>query len=137
MTFNLSVMEQAANEAIDWIEDTARDLGLSFQPKKMVQPTTCLEFLGLELNSASMEARIPLEKLSYLQETLLEWETCRCCNLKDLQGIIGHLQFCTEVVPHSHMWCCRADSHEQTAFCVFVHSPGLRYIMSCVPFDFG
>jgi len=100
--FILSVMVQAANAAIDWIEDTARDLGLSFQPKKTVWPTTCLEFLRLELNSVSVEARLPLKKLLYLRETLLEWETCRCCNLKDLQEIIRYLQFCTQVVPHGH-----------------------------------
>jgi len=60
------VTAQAANAAIDWIEDTAKDLGLSFQPKKTVWPTTCLEFLRPELDSASMEARLPPEKLSYL-----------------------------------------------------------------------
>ena len=59
-------MVQAANAAIKWIKDTAWDLGLSFHPKKMVQPTTHLEFLRLELGTASMEARLPLEKLSYL-----------------------------------------------------------------------
>jgi len=53
------VTVQAANTAIDWIRGTAKDLGLSFQPKKMVQPTTCLEFLRLELDSASMEGRLP------------------------------------------------------------------------------
>jgi len=73
LMFNPSVMVQAANTAIVWIEDMARDLGLSFQPQKMVWPTTHLEFLGLELDSASKEARLPLEKLSYLRETLMEW----------------------------------------------------------------
>jgi len=78
-------MAQVANAAINWIEDMDKDLGLSFQPKKMVRPMTCLEFLGLELDSAAMEARLPIEKLSYLHESLLEWVSCRHCNLKDLQ----------------------------------------------------
>jgi len=95
-------MAQVANAAIDWIDNMAKELGLSFQPKKMVRPMTCLEFLGLELDSATMEARLPLNKLAYLREVLLEWETCRCCNLRDLQGIISYLQFCTQVVPHGH-----------------------------------
>ena len=65
---------QSENAAIDWIENMARALGLSFQPKKMVRPTTHLEFLGLELDSEAMEARLPIAKLNYLQEVLLNWE---------------------------------------------------------------
>jgi len=76
--FNPSVMAQVANSAINWIKDMAKDLGLSIQPKKTVRSTTCLEFFGLELDSVTMEARLPLERFAYLQEALLEWETCRC-----------------------------------------------------------
>jgi len=50
----------------------------------------------------TIEARLPLNKLTYLWEALLEWETCRHCNLRDLQGIIGYLEFCIQVIPHSH-----------------------------------
>ena len=80
---------QVANAAINWIKDMAKDLGLSFQHKKRVRPMTFLEFLGLEIDSVAMEARLPLEKLSYICETLLELESCRHCNLKGLQGLIA------------------------------------------------
>ena len=69
--FNPSVTTQVANAVIDCIDNTAKVLGLSFQPKKRVRPMTCLEFLGLELDSATMEARLPLDKLACLQEALL------------------------------------------------------------------
>ena len=45
--FKPSISLQTANEVIDWIEGTATALGLSFQPKKTVRPTTCLNFFGL------------------------------------------------------------------------------------------
>jgi len=64
--FRPSMSLQTANAAIDWIENMAGALGLSFQPKKTVRPTICLEFLGLELNSEAMEARLPIAKLDYL-----------------------------------------------------------------------
>src|SRR5882724_10646696 len=64
--FRPSMSLQTANAAIDWIENMAGALGLSFQPKKTVRPTICLEFLGLELNSEAMEARLPISKLDYL-----------------------------------------------------------------------
>jgi len=50
-------MAQVANAAIIWIKDMAKDLGLSFQPKKTVRPMICLVFLRLEVNSVAMEAR--------------------------------------------------------------------------------
>jgi len=50
----------------------ARALGLSLEPKKTFRPTSCLEFLGLELDSEATEARLPISKLDYLQEILLD-----------------------------------------------------------------
>jgi len=78
----------------------ATKLGLSFQPKKTVKPTTRLKFLGLELNSNLMEARLPTDKLKYLRETLISWTERRRCGLRELQEIIGYLQFCAQVIPH-------------------------------------
>src|SRR5882672_3003007 len=98
--FKPSMSTHEANVAISWIKDTAKALGLLFQPKKTVRPTTHLEFLGLELDSESMEARLPTDKLAYLRETLINWTTHSRCSLKELQEIIGYLQFCTQVVPH-------------------------------------
>src|SRR5882672_357374 len=98
--FKPSTSSHEANVAVNWIEDTAKALGLSFQPKKTVRPTTRLEFLGLELDSESMEARLPNNKLVYLRETLTNWTTRSWCSLKELQEIIGYLQFCAQVVPH-------------------------------------
>ena len=98
--FKPSMSTHEENAAIDWIEDTAKMLGLSFQLKKTVRPTTCVEFLGLELDSESIGARLPTDKLTYLRETLINWMTCSQCSLKELQEIIGYLQFCTQVVPH-------------------------------------
>jgi len=98
--FKPSTSAYEANAAVNWIEDTAKALGLSFQPKKTVRPTTRLEFLGLELDSESMEARLPNGKLAYLRETLVNWTTRSRCSLKEVQEIIGYLQFCAQVVPH-------------------------------------
>src|SRR5882724_1518332 len=54
----------------------------------------------------------------------MEWETCRHCNLKDLQSIIGYLQFCAQVVPHGHMFIHSLINFLMT----FKSSFSLRYI---------
>ena len=48
------------------IEVCAR-LGLPTAPNKTVEPTTCLTFLGIEIDSISQELRLPPDKLSQLR----------------------------------------------------------------------
>jgi len=64
--FKKEIPQMTANAAIQWIERLGDKLGLSFQPKKMIQPCTAIKFLGLELDSEAMEACLPAEKLDYL-----------------------------------------------------------------------
>jgi len=91
---------------VDWVRKLTGELGLSFQAKKTVVPTTSLKFLGLELDSSAMEAQLPIDKLDYLREILVDWERCQCCNLRNLQELMGYLQFCVQVIPHSHTFIC-------------------------------
>ena len=102
LIFKPSIPIELANDAIEWIEDLGKQLGLSFQPKKTIHPTMSLEFLGLELNSVAMEAHLPADKLDYLKEYLCDWQSRVHCTLKEIQGLVGFLQFCTQVIPHGH-----------------------------------
>ena len=86
--FQPSVPLQLVNAVIDWIKSLAEELGLSFKPKKTIWPTTCLEFLGLELDSIAMEACLPEDKLTYLCSCLMEWQACKHCTLKDIQELM-------------------------------------------------
>ena len=89
---------------IDWIEDLSKELGLSFQPKKMIKPTTYLEFLRLELDSIAMEVCLPQEKLTYLCNYLVEWQAHKCCILREIQELLVFLQFCMQVIPHGSIF---------------------------------
>ena len=78
--------------------DLCADLGVPIKESKTVFPTTVLTFLGLELDSESMEARLPLDKLTKLRELLDLTSRRRKITLKEIQSIIGYLQFCCAVV---------------------------------------
>ena len=99
--FKPSISGSMANTTIKWIESLGEELGLSFQPKKTIQPCTAIEFLGLQLDSEAMEACLPLDKLNYLQDLLDSWELHSSCSLKELQELTGFLQFCAQVIPHA------------------------------------
>ena len=58
------------SKSVNAIQQASRDLGLPLAPDKCEDPTTCLIFLGFELNSVSMTARLPTEKLTELQSTI-------------------------------------------------------------------
>jgi hypothetical protein len=86
-------------QALEWVLALGEQLGLHFQPLKVCGPSTVLEFLGIELDTVQLEARLPLEKLSYLKEMLTSW-TCRThTTLRDIQELTGFLQFASQVIP--------------------------------------
>ena len=49
----------ACDSSIRAIQEASRDFGVPLAPDKCEGPTTCLIFLGIELDSMSMPARLP------------------------------------------------------------------------------
>ena len=59
-----------------------------------------LEFMGIELDTTCMEARLPADKLQRTRDVLHSFTTPRSVWLVELQSLIGTLQFaCKAVVP--------------------------------------
>ena len=50
------------------------ELGVPLAAHKCMGPSTCLVFLGIEIDTIAMEFRLPQEKLSKLEELLSEWQ---------------------------------------------------------------
>ncbi len=83
------------------------DLGFTIQDAKTIWPTLALEFLGLELDTDAMEARMPPDKIAWLGDLLADWRQRRTCRLRDLQALIGFLQFAAQVIPHARAFIRR------------------------------
>ena len=66
--------------------------------EKLEGPTTCLSFLGIELDTYLMVLRLPQEKIEELRALLAHWRTKKWCLLKDLQSLVGKLQHACKVV---------------------------------------
>lgn len=77
----------------------AKDIGLPIKSAKTVYPTTTLTFLGLELDTLKMEIRLPLDKLTQLKAEIKKFQTKHSATLKELQSLIGMLNFACNVVP--------------------------------------
>ena len=76
-----------------------RNLGVPIAPRKTVKPTQIIEFIGIVLDSVKLEARLPQDKVEHIKEALSEWECKKTCTLKELQSLIGTLNFACKVVP--------------------------------------
>ncbi len=83
-------------------------------------PTTCITFLGIEVDTEKLELRLPSEKLVRLQLLLKRWINYKFCKKKDLESLVGHLQDASRVV-HSgrtftrHLIDLLKKAHHHTA----------------------
>ncbi len=78
--------------------DTCSILRLPIAPDKLEGPSTCLTFLGIELDTVRLELRLPLQKLHRLQLTLHNWSHSKHCVRADLDSLVGLLHDASIVV---------------------------------------
>ena len=75
-----------------------RDLGVPISAHKTEGPTTCLVFLGIELDTRAGELRLPSDKLRRLHTLLRQWGDKRTCTRKELESLVGLLNHACKVV---------------------------------------
>ena len=78
--------------------DLCSYLGVPLAKEKREGPTTCLTFLGIEIDTIAGEVRLPRPKLHQLCVLLEEWSTQKRCTKRELLSIAGKLQHASTVV---------------------------------------
>ena len=73
-------------------------LRVPIEESKLEGPTSCLTFLGIEVDTICLQLHLPQEKLVNLKELLSYNVLCKSMTKKDLQKLAGLLQFATKVV---------------------------------------
>ena len=74
-------------------------LGLPLHPRKLEGPTTCLSILGIELDSMTLQARLPVEKRDRIIALLESWSAKRFCKRRELESLIGQLHHVCKIAP--------------------------------------
>lgn len=82
-------------------QELCREMGVPLNNDKTVQPTTCLIFLGLEIDTVAMQIRIPQNKVKELVQLLSYWVSKKKILLSALQAIVGKLNFFGKAIPGS------------------------------------
>lgn len=75
-----------------------KNTNIPIKSEKTESARTTITFMGLELDSIAMEARLPQDKLNKLRLALAEHAKKRKITLKELQSLLGLLNFCCNVV---------------------------------------
>ena len=78
--------------------DSFQHLGVPLEPSKLEGPTTCLTFLGIQIDTESLLLRLPEEKLSKLKQELFRCILRKSISKRELQSLTGLLQFATKVI---------------------------------------
>ena len=73
----------------------------------MVNSTTCIAFLGVELDSMAMTLRLPEEKLPLLRQELQRSLSRNRFTKRQLQSLAGCLSWATSVVKAGRVFLCR------------------------------
>ena len=89
---------QMALRQKDILLATFEELKVPIEQSKLEGPSTCLSFLGIEIDTKSLQLRLPSSKLSNLKETLAECIQLRSMTKRNLQRLTRLLQFATKVV---------------------------------------
>lgn len=92
---------------LDKFKFLCQDLGVPIAEEKTVEPTTSLVFLGIQIDTQSMTMALPLDKLNHLRQVINSFLAARKVSLRDLQSLIGSLNFACRVVSPGRAFCRR------------------------------
>ena len=72
------------------------ELGVPLAADKLEGPSDCITRLGIEIDTAAGQLRLPADKFARLKELLVQWYPRRSCRRRQLESLVGTL----------HHTCC-------------------------------
>ena len=78
--------------------DSCFNAGLEVNPKKVVGPDTCLEFLGIIIDSVKQELRMSDKRMLDVRTELQSWLGKKSGTKRDLLSLIGKLVFLSRII---------------------------------------
>ena len=85
-------------EALVTVTQACATLGVPLAEHKREGPTTCLTFLGIEVDTVASQLRLPQDKLCLLRSLLEVWRDRKVCERRELESLVGLLHHACKVV---------------------------------------
>ena len=94
-------------ETLDTFRDICSMCGVPLAEDKTVEPVEVLTFLGIEFDAIRMELRLPKEKPFAINHILTIFMHSKKISFRQLQSLIGLLNFACQVVASGGAFCRR------------------------------
>ncbi|XP_061196001.1 uncharacterized protein LOC133204278 [Saccostrea echinata] len=95
------------HNSLNVFKSICSDIGVAIAHDKTVEPTQVLTFLGIELDTVNMTMKLPLEKLNQLHGEIQYFLKAKKVSLREMQSLIGLLNFACKVVAPGQAFCRR------------------------------
>lgn len=92
------------------LESVARRFGIPLAPEKTEGPSTEMQFLGIIIDTQAMECRLPTAKLEDLRLLVRAALQAKKVRLKQLQSLLGKLNFACRIMPMGRIFCRRLSA---------------------------
>lgn len=73
---------------------------------KMEGPATVVTFLGVVVDTARFELRLPIDKLDYIRELVRSWRDRRSGGYTQFESLLGHLSHAATVIRQGRIFLC-------------------------------
>ena len=104
---SVSGTAQEAEKNLQMFEQLTEQLGLKLAPDKTVRPTTCIVWLGYEINTVDMTVKIPAEKLQEVIKEIEEVDKMATISTKQIQRLTGKLFHIATCLPPARRFLAR------------------------------
>ena len=91
--------KQLCEDSKNLFMSLCKKIGVPLSPDKTTNPDTKTKFLGIELDSCTQSAKLPLDKLNSYYVDVYDVSQKRTITKRHLQSIIGKLSFAASVIP--------------------------------------
>ena len=88
-------------------QEVCNKIGIPLASDKTTLPTTLLMFLGIDIDTQNLIMRLPNEKLVKLSQKIRDTLDSSKITLKDMQSLLGLLNFACKVVAPGRTFCRR------------------------------
>jgi hypothetical protein len=86
------------------VEHVFNNLNVPIAHHKTEGPSTCLTFLGIQIDTMLLQLSIPADKVKRLQELLRRWSSKKVSTRKELESLLGHLSYAATVIRPGRMF---------------------------------
>ncbi|XP_077319473.1 uncharacterized protein LOC143941699 [Lithobates pipiens] len=103
------LIEEPGESPVDLnsLREVFAKLNVPIAEKKVEGPAQRLTFLGIILDTQTMQASLPLDKLTRIREVIHTFTITQGCTKRQLQSLLGMLNFAVRIIPQGRSFVSR------------------------------